>query len=98
MPLPFALPTAVAGIALTALYVENGWIGRITVALGLGPIALTLCGASDPEIQKRIDAIVADCAPGQFAARFLAGAGLEWAAPLLAGFSSSPTPEEGESR
>ena len=25
--LPFALPTAVAGIALTALYVENGWIG-----------------------------------------------------------------------
>jgi sulfate/thiosulfate transport system permease protein len=26
--LPFALPTAVAGIALTALYAENGWIGR----------------------------------------------------------------------
>ena len=26
--LPFALPTAVAGIALTALYVENGWIGQ----------------------------------------------------------------------
>jgi sulfate transport system permease protein len=27
--LPFALPTAVAGIALTALYAENGWIGRL---------------------------------------------------------------------
>ena len=26
--LPFALPTAVAGIALTALYAQNGWIGR----------------------------------------------------------------------
>lgn len=26
--LPFALPTAVAGIALTALYANNGWLGR----------------------------------------------------------------------
>ena len=26
--LPFALPTAVAGISLTALYAESGWIGR----------------------------------------------------------------------
>jgi sulfate transport system permease protein len=26
--LPFALPTAVAGIALTALYAGNGWIGQ----------------------------------------------------------------------
>jgi sulfate transport system permease protein len=26
--LPFALPTAVAGIALTTLYAKNGWIGR----------------------------------------------------------------------
>lgn len=26
--LPFALPTAVAGIALTAIHAENGWIGR----------------------------------------------------------------------
>ncbi len=27
--LPFALPTAVAGIALTALYAKNGWIGQV---------------------------------------------------------------------
>src|SRR6476469_4622197 len=27
--LPFALPTAVAGIALTALYAHNGWIGAL---------------------------------------------------------------------
>ena len=26
--LPFALPTAVAGIALTAIYAENGWVGQ----------------------------------------------------------------------
>lgn len=29
--LPFALPTAVAGITLTSLYSENGWIGRFFV-------------------------------------------------------------------
>ena len=33
--LPFALPTAVAGIALTALYAKNGWIGQFTEPLGL---------------------------------------------------------------
>lgn len=32
--LPFALPTAVAGIALTALYAPNGWIGQIVKPLG----------------------------------------------------------------
>jgi sulfate transport system permease protein len=26
--LPFALPTAVAGIALTAIYAKNGWLGQ----------------------------------------------------------------------
>jgi len=33
--LPFALPTAVAGIALTALYGPNGWIGRWLEAAGI---------------------------------------------------------------
>jgi sulfate transport system permease protein len=33
--LPFALPTAVAGISLTALYAESGWIGRFLVPLGI---------------------------------------------------------------
>ncbi|MGF1624869.1 MAG: sulfate ABC transporter permease subunit CysT [Alphaproteobacteria bacterium] len=33
--LPFALPTAVAGIALTALYAPNGWIGRHLAELGI---------------------------------------------------------------
>ena len=33
--LPFALPTAVAGIALTTLYASNGWIGSLLDPLGL---------------------------------------------------------------
>jgi len=50
--LPFAMPTAVSGIALTAIYARNGWIGRwlepmgITVAytpLGI-MVALTFIG------------------------------------------------------
>jgi len=33
--LPFALPTAVSGIALTSIYASNGWIGRHLDALGI---------------------------------------------------------------
>src|ERR671913_996243 len=33
--LPFALPTAVAGIALTTLYASNGWIGQYLDPLGI---------------------------------------------------------------
>ena len=41
--LPFALPTAVAGIALTALYAGNGWIGRWFEPFGI-KIAFTPLG------------------------------------------------------
>lgn len=41
--LPFALPTAVAGIALTSLYAENGWLGRPLAALGV-KVAFTPLG------------------------------------------------------
>ncbi len=41
--LPFALPTAVAGIALTALYAGNGWIGQYFEPLGI-KIAFTPFG------------------------------------------------------
>ncbi len=33
--LPFALPTAVAGIALTTLYAPNGWVGQFLTPLGI---------------------------------------------------------------
>ena len=41
--LPFALPTAVAGIALTALYAPNGWLGELLTPLGI-KVAFTPLG------------------------------------------------------
>lgn len=41
--LPFALPTAVAGIALTAIYSSHGWIGRFVEPMGL-KVAYTWIG------------------------------------------------------
>jgi sulfate transport system permease protein len=41
--LPFALPTAVAGIALTAVYATNGWIGSLLEPLGI-KVAFTPLG------------------------------------------------------
>jgi sulfate transport system permease protein len=41
--LPFALPTAVAGIALTALYSRNGWLGAVLEPLGI-KVAFTQLG------------------------------------------------------
>lgn len=42
--LPFALPTAVAGIALTALYAPNGWLGGLLAPFGIkvafGPLGV----------------------------------------------------------
>ena len=44
--LPFALPTAVSGIALTAVYAPNGWIGRFLDPLGIkaafSPLGITI--------------------------------------------------------
>lgn len=41
--LPFALPTAVAGITLTTLYSENGWIGRwLPFDVSFTPIGITI--------------------------------------------------------
>ncbi len=41
--LPFALPTAVAGVALTAVYAETGWLGAALKAVGL-KVAFTPLG------------------------------------------------------
>ena len=43
--LPFALPTAVAGITLTTLYAENGWIGQLLEPLNI-KVAFTPLGIS----------------------------------------------------
>ena len=64
--LPFALPTAVAGIALTSLYTESGWLGRYLAPLGvkvaftpLGVIvALTFIGL--PFVVRSVQPVLAD--------------------------------------
>ena len=64
--LPFALPTAVAGIALTSLYAENGWVGQYLAPLGikvaftpLGVIvALTFIGL--PFVIRSVQPVLAD--------------------------------------
>ena len=64
--LPFALPTAVAGIALTALYAPNGWLGRPLAALGvrvaftpLGVgVALTFIGL--PFVVRTLQPVIED--------------------------------------
>ncbi len=64
--LPFALPTAVAGIALTTLYAPNGWLGRILVPLGIH-VAFTPLGVivalsfiSLPFVVRTLQPVIAD--------------------------------------
>src|SRR3546814_17759474 len=71
--------------------------GNRLFELGLGSVALALCGASDPDTQKRLDAILAEHGAGDFAAHFLTQAGLDWAADLLAAFPAARSPA-GEDR
>lgn len=64
--LPFALPTAVSGIALTAIYSRNGWIGRYLEPLGIKAafsplgvgIALTFIGL--PFVVRTLQPALAD--------------------------------------
>jgi len=64
--LPFALPTAVAGIALTSLYSENGWIGRFFYAIGIESsfslmgITIALIFIGIPFVTRNIQPILKD--------------------------------------
>lgn len=67
--LPFALPTAVAGIALTTLYAETGWLGRPLSQLGLEvaftplgvTLALTFIGL--PFVVRTLQPVIAELDP-----------------------------------
>jgi len=67
--MPFALPTAVAGITLTALYAPNGWIGSLLAPLGIKVaftrlgvfIALTFIGL--PFIVRTVQPVLEDLDP-----------------------------------
>ena len=64
--LPFALPTAVAGIALTSIYSSNGWIGQFLQPLGIKAaysrlgvvIALTFTGL--PFVVRTVQPVLED--------------------------------------
>jgi type IV secretion system protein TrbE len=60
--------------------------GNRLFELGLGPVAIALCGASGARTQAQIDALLAEGGTADFAARFLASCGLAWAAELAADF------------
>jgi type IV secretion/conjugal transfer VirB4 family ATPase len=70
--------------------------GNRLFELGLGPVALALCGASDPSVQQRVDAILAERGEHGFADRLLQDAGLDWAAVLLGDFPTPKPPAEKE--
>ncbi|WP_395397377.1 sulfate ABC transporter permease subunit CysT [Novosphingobium sp. BL-8A] len=64
--LPFALPTAVAGIALTSLYTPTGWIGQFLDPLGI-KIAFTAAGITIalvfiglPFVVRSVEPVLAD--------------------------------------
>lgn len=64
--LPLALPTAVAGIALTALYAPNGWIGSLLEPLGLKVsytptgVAVALVFIGLPFVVRSVEPVLAD--------------------------------------
>jgi type IV secretion system protein VirB4 len=65
--------------------------GNRLFELGLGPIALAVCGASTPDDHKLIDRVLAAGDRNGFAARFLEVKGLGWAGELI-GRWASPAP------
>jgi len=65
-------------------YYYQSPLGCRLFELGLGPIGLAFCGASDPVNQKRIDTALAEAGDNGFAHAFLRARGLAWAADLLA--------------
>ena len=60
--------------------------GNRLFELGLGPVALALCGASSSADQQRIDRVLTEYGLDGFAAGFLRSADLDWAADLLGRF------------
>jgi sulfate transport system permease protein len=79
--LPFALPTAVAGIALTAVYAENGWIGRhleghgLHVAFAPAGVVVALSFVGLPFVVRTVEPVLRDLDPALEEAAAVLGAG-----------------------
>lgn len=69
MDIPFALPTAVAGLALSALFSANGWYGQLLEPLGI-PVVYTIWGVaiamsftSIPFVVRTVQPVLEDLDP-----------------------------------
>ena len=77
---PFALPTAVSGIALTAIYAQNGWVGRWLEPLGIKAvfsplgIVIALMFIGLPFIVRTLQPSIEDLDPAAEEAAALLGA------------------------
>lgn len=66
MDIPFALPTAVAGLALTALFSENGWYGAILAPAGISVVytiwgvAVAMSFTSIPFVVRTVQPVLED--------------------------------------
>ena len=103
LDLPFALPTAVAGIALTTLYAENGFLGSFLYSIGIqsafSPIGITiaLIFVGIPFVARSVQPVLKELDPQLEEAANLFGAGNwtifskiifpELLPPLLTGFA-----------
>ena len=69
MDIPFALPTAVAGLSLTALFSANGWIGAwlepkgISIVYTIWGIALAMAFTSVPFVVRTVQPVLEDLDP-----------------------------------
>jgi sulfate transport system permease protein len=81
--LPFAMPTAVAGIALTSLFVPQGWAGRLLAPLGISVaytrlgITLALVFIGLPFVVRSLQPVIEELDPAVEEAA--SGLGASWA-------------------
>ena len=79
--LPFALPTAVAGIALATLYAPNGWIGALAAKVGIKiaftpfGVTLALIFIGLPFVVRSVEPVLAEAQRDVEEAAALLGAG-----------------------
>lgn len=80
MEVPFALPTAVAGLSLTALFSANGWFGPVLEAMGfqvvytIWGIALAMAFTSVPFVVRTVQPVLEDMDPALEQAALTLGA------------------------
>lgn len=79
--LPFALPTAVAGIALTTLFASNGWLGQALERIGITVvytplgIAVAMVFTSLPFVVRTVQPVLEDLDPALEEAALSLGVG-----------------------